>query len=58
MAREYKNHLEFMRYKARMDTQERINSTFAERLVLVVEIELRDEWLREKEILNKVAELM
>ena len=58
MAREYKNHLEFMRYKARMDTQERINSTFAERLVLVVEIELRDLWFMEKEILNEVAKLM
>ena len=58
MAIEYKNHLEFVQYNARMEAQERINSTFAERLVLVIEVELRDSWLREKEILNEVAELM
>ncbi len=54
----YKNHAEFMRYKARMEAEERRNNTFAERLVLVVEIELRDLWFMEKEILNEVAKLM
>jgi len=58
MAVEYKNHLEFVQYQARMAAEERRNSTFAERLVLTVEIELRDLWLMEKEILNEVAELM
>ena len=47
-----------MRYKARMEAEERRNNTFAERLVLVVEIELRDLWFMEKEILNEVAKLM
>jgi len=58
MAREYKNHLEFMQYTARMAAEEKKKSTFAERLVLVVEIELRDLWFMEKEILNEVAKLM
>jgi len=58
MAREYKNHMEFVQYNARMDAAERRNNTFAERLVAVVEFELREEWFKERETLNKVRELM
>jgi len=54
MAKEYKNHLEYMQYKARMVAEECKNRNFAEKIVLVVEIELLDLWLREKEILNEV----